>query len=123
MDGTIVKLMTTGYFCDTAQIHDDNLIAQISNDTKVVRDKKIGKAKVSLEVLEKVDDLSLDRYVEGGHRFVADDQFGLDSECSGYGDSLKLTTAKLVRIAMCKVAWQADHVEELPDPFLATALE
>ena len=51
-----------------------------------------------LQLLEQVDDLRLDRDVEGGHRLVGDDQLGLERERPGDADALALAAGELVRV-------------------------
>jgi serine kinase of HPr protein (carbohydrate metabolism regulator) len=66
---------------------------------EVVGDEQIGKAEAALQVLQQVDDLRLDRDVEGGDRLVAHDQVGIDRQRAGDADALALAAGELVRIA------------------------
>src|SRR5215207_7801099 len=50
-------------------------------------------------MLEKVHDLRLDRYVEGGDRLVADDKLRVKDERASDPDSLPLAARKAVRVA------------------------
>ena len=45
-----------------------------------------------LELLEKVDDLRLDRDVQCGDRLIANDERGLDSKRPGNADALPLAS-------------------------------
>lgn len=51
--------------------HDDDIMADMFHDCKIMRNKQVRKPQLILEVLEKVDDLSLDTDIERAHDFVA----------------------------------------------------
>ncbi len=69
-----------------------------------------------LEVGEQVDDLSADRDIECGDGLVADDEFGLESEGSGYSDALSLASGELVGVSGDAVWAESDFLEDLLDP-------
>ena len=60
-----------------------------------------------LQVLQKVDDLGLDGNVQGGHRFIAHDEPGLQDQGPRDADALALTAGKGVGIAAQKGPVQA----------------
>ena len=66
-----------------------------------------------LEVLEEVDDLGLDGYVEGGDRLVADDQGRLHRQRPGDADPLALAPRELVRVAAGVLGQEPDAAEEV----------
>jgi hypothetical protein len=61
-----------------AQIHDEDAVAHVLNDIKIVRDEDIGEGEVPLEIDEQVEHLRLDRLVERGNRLVEDDELRLE---------------------------------------------
>ncbi len=67
---------------------------------QVVGDEEIGQAEVLLQFDEQVEDLGLDRDIERGNRFVADDEFRLEGERAGDADALALAAGKLERVAV-----------------------
>ena len=85
---------------DPAKIHDEDPPADVFDDGDVVRDEQAGHIVTSLEVLEKIDDLRLNRDVEGADRFVAHHEPGLEGERAGDADPLPLPAAQLVRISL-----------------------
>ena len=86
-----------GAFFDEFTVFENrDLIADVFNDGEVVGDKEVGEVKFFLEVHQKVDDLGLDRDIEGTDRFVADDKLRFDGEGAGNTDALALTSAKFV---------------------------
>jgi hypothetical protein len=83
-----------------------------------VRNEHHRQAKLQLQLLHQVQHLSLNGYVEGGYRFVGDDQFGLYGECAGNADALALPSGELVRIAACVFRPQADAAKQLRNALL-----
>ena len=69
--------------------------------------EQVGQSQLILQILQQVDDLSLDRNVEGRDGFVANDEIGLGGQGSSDADALPLPAGKLVRIAVDKVGVQA----------------
>src|SRR5438552_17057048 len=78
-------------------------------------DEEVRELEAILELLEKVDDLRLDRDVERRDRFVADDELGLDRERAGDPDALALAARELVRIAVGEVRIQTHDAKQLLD--------
>ena len=58
----------------------------------------------SLQILQQVHDLRLDRDIERRDRLVANDQFGFCRECPCDADALTLTAGEFVRPAIERVA-------------------
>src|SRR5437899_1528154 len=73
------------------------------------------------KLLQQVDDLSLDRDVEGRHRFVGDDQLGAHGEGAGDADALTLAPGELMRVAPEVLGGEAHRLEQLYDALLALA--
>src|SRR5262249_17960662 len=86
------------------------------DDRKIMGDKQIGEPELLLQVLQEIDDLGLDRYIQRRHRFVADDQLWLDSERTRDTDALALTAGELVRVAAHIIRPQTDGLEQIDDP-------
>ena len=63
-------------------------------------DEKVGDSELVLQILEQVDHLSLNRYIEGGHRFITDNKFWSQGYGSSNPDSLALTTGELIGITV-----------------------
>ena len=67
-------------------------------DDEVVRDQQVGEVERALEMGQQVEDLRLDRDVEGGDRLVGDDQHGPERERARDPDPLALAARELVGI-------------------------
>ena len=76
MLGTMEEGVGFGEFDELADIHDRNPIADVFDDTEVVGDEEIGEAEFVLQAHEQVEDLSLNRDIEGRDRLIGDDQTG-----------------------------------------------
>ena len=80
---------------------------------EVVADEEIGQAELGAQVHQQVDDLGLDRDVEGRDRLVADHEVGLQGQGAGDADALALAAAHLVRIAAGEAGRQAAERQQL----------
>ena len=86
-----------GAFFDEFTVFENrDLIADVFNDGEVVGDKEVSKVELFLKIHEEVDDLGLDRDIEGTDRFIADDKLRFDGEGAGNADALALASAKFV---------------------------
>ena len=55
---------------DLSGVKNRNAVCNVGNDAEIVRDEGDREAKLLLQILEQLEDLRLDRYVERGCRFV-----------------------------------------------------
>jgi len=110
---------------DHAEIHDGDPIRDMADDAEIVCDEHVGEPELVLEVVQEVDDLGLDGYVERGHRLVCDDQPGIQGERPRDADALSLPARELVRIAIDVGRREADDLQEFPHTLanLATRAE
>jgi hypothetical protein len=96
-----------------AEIHDDHPVGEVLDHAEIVADEEVGEAEFLPEVHEEVQDLGLDRDVEGGYRLVADEKARLHGECSGDADALSLAARELVRKARLEGGIEADPLQHL----------
>src|SRR5260221_5010481 len=82
------------------------------DDGEIVGDEKIGQSELALQIHQQVDDLRLDRGGEGGERLVANDERGVEREGGRDADALALAAGEFVRIALHRLAAQADLLEK-----------
>jgi hypothetical protein len=113
--GVVVDLISGAGLHDFAQVHDGDAVADVLDDGEVVGDEEVGEREFLLELFEEVDDLCLDRDVEGGDGFVEDEELRIQGERSGDADALALTTGELVGEAAAEFAAEADELEKFVD--------
>jgi hypothetical protein len=66
-----------------------------------VADEEVGEAELVLEIEQEVQDLGLDRLVEGGDRLVQDDELGLERQGAGdVSPAGRWPARELVRVAL-----------------------
>ena len=59
--------------------------------------KQIRQSPLFLKVFQHIDNLSLNRYIQRGDRFITDDELRIYRKSSCDTDTLSLSTGKLVR--------------------------
>ncbi len=82
-------------------------------------DEQEGQAEIRLHAGQEIEDLSLDRQIQGRDRLVADHEFRLEDERAGNSDPLALAAREFVRIAVQRSPWQADTIDQRLDAALA----
>ena len=85
------------------------------HDGEVVRDQDRSQPQLSLELLQQVHDLGLNRDVERAHRFVRDDEVGIQRQRPGHADPLALSARQLVRVTVGVGRMQTHGLEEPGD--------
>src|SRR5215472_18947696 len=88
------------------------------NDGEIVTDEEEREAELSLQILQQVDDLRLDRNIERGDRLVAHDEIGLSRERARNGDALTLSAGEFMRPACFGLARQPHFFQQQVDPRL-----
>ena len=74
MGGRGVEVGGRGVLDDLAGVHHGDAVAHAGDDAEVVGDQQHGDVEALLQVGEEVEDLRLDRHVEGRRRLVGDEQ-------------------------------------------------
>ena len=98
---------------DRAQVHDRDAPRQVRDDRELMRDEEDRDARVAHEVLEQVEDLGLDRDIQGADRLVREDELGTGGECASDRDALALAAGQLARPPVPDRLRQAHAVEHL----------
>src|SRR5207245_1136932 len=97
---------------DAAKIHDGHALADMLDDRQIMGNEEISEPQLLLQVLQQIDDLGLDRYVQRRHRLVADNQLGFDRERPRDTDALTLPARELVRMPAHVIRLQTDGLEQ-----------
>ena len=100
--GSRLSSRELGHLDDPAEVHHRDPVADVADDRQVVGDEQVGQPELALEPLEQVDDLGLDRHVEGADRLVGDDEVRVQGERPGDADPLALAARELVRVAVAR---------------------
>src|SRR4030088_1524596 len=100
---------------DAAEIHHGNAPADVLDDREIMGNEEIGEPELLLQILQEIDDLGLDRYIQCRHRLIADNEFGFDRERARDTDALALTAGELVRMAAHVIRLQADGFQQIHD--------
>ena len=115
-------------FNDPAEVHHRNPVREITNHAQVVGNEQVGDAQFLLQISEQVQNLRLDRDIEGRNRLVADDESRLYRQGPGDTDPLALAPRKFVRITPDMGGVELNPLEEFLHPpgplgFVRTDLE
>src|ERR1043165_455378 len=84
----------------------------MSNRTQVMGDEEIREVLFATQSFEQVHDLRLNGNVEGGYRFVGDDEIRIDCERACDADALPLTAGELMGISLDETFTQTDSFEQ-----------
>src|SRR5699024_6736580 len=101
-----------------AQVHAGDVVGEILDHAQVVGDEYVCRPHLPLQLLEQVQDLSLDGYVQGGDRLVADDELGVHRQGPGDADALAAAAVQLVGEGVDKAPGQSHDVHQLQGPLL-----
>ena len=104
------------HFRQLSQIHHGDPISQVLDHVQVVRDEQVGQVILGLQILEQVDDLRLNRHVQGRDRFIAHDQLRVQRQGARNADPLALAPGKFMRVPRVMIRPQAHAVEKLTHP-------
>ena len=105
------------HFHDFAQIHNHDPTAEVLDDSEVVSDEEVRDSVLLLKIVQQIDDLCLDGYIESADRFVANDQFRFDCQRSRDTDALTLAAAELVRVTVHSRRVKPNRGQQRPNSF------
>ena len=91
-----------------AEVHHHHFIGNMAHDAEVVGNEEIGEIELLLQVHQQVQDLRLDRDVQGRYRLVRHQDSGPQHQGAGNRDSLALPAREHVRIAVIVLGPQTD---------------
>ena len=100
---------------DAPQIHDDHAVGEVLDHAEIVADEQIREVEVGSELHEEIQHLRLNRDIERGDRFVADQQLGLDGQGTRDADARALAAGELVRKAPPERRVEPDFAHQLVD--------
>ena len=115
MQRCLEEFLNGGLFHDTSGVEYRDPVTHPGNESQVMGDEDHCHTEVILDLLDELDDLYLDRHIEGTRRFIGDEEFRPTGEGGGDDHPLLETTAQLVRVIVC-VHFQTNWLERtVPD--------
>jgi hypothetical protein len=116
MDGAVQHGVHRTLLHHAAGVHDGDPVRESRDHGQIMRHPDERRARVAAELLHLGEDLALDRHVQRGRRFVADDERGPVQQRDGDGDALAHAAGELVRIALQPLVRRgdADLAERVP---------
>jgi hypothetical protein len=106
-------------FDDGAVVHDRDPVTDLADHFEVVRNQDHRELVSMSQLGDQIEDLCLYRHVEGGDRFIEDQQTRPGRESPGDGDTLSFATRKLRWASIRNRRRQSDLIEKLGDAFSA----
>ena len=91
------------------------MVAHEADDREIVGHENEGETIAPSKILEEVQDLCLDRNVEGGRRLIEQQEIRPDRQRAGDGGALPLASGEFVRQCALKIGIKTDVVEQAPD--------
>ena len=89
-----------GGFDDTTGIHNLDAVAETGDDPEIMRDEHNRHAQFPLHFFDQLENLRLHRDIEGGGRFVGDENLGFGDERHGDHYALSHAAGEFVRVIM-----------------------
>ena len=98
--GVVEYVVNTTDLYDLSCVKNSNTVSDVGYDTKVVGDEYDGVIELSLQLLEQIEDLSLNGNVKSRSRLVANKHLGLTGKSNSNNDSLSHTAGILEGIVV-----------------------
>ena len=117
--GAAKSVALDGQLHHPAGVDHGDPVAEVLGHQEVVQDHHVGRAELLAQACQQVQDLRLDRDVEGRDRLVEQHQVGVEDEGPGQGDPLALAARELVRPPARGRRVEPDQLQHLADPRLA----
>ena len=108
-------VIRSALFNDPAAFHDYNPVTELLHQRYVMADKQDGKipAPLTAQIIQKREYIPLDGHVQGGSRLIADQDGGIDRQCSGYGSPLALPPAHFMGKAVLELRGKAAEFQQI----------
>ena len=114
VDGIADDLIRNALFNDLAAVHDQYTVTELLDQCDVMADKQDGKisSPLTAQIIQKREDILLDRHIQRRSRFIADQDGGIDRQCSGYGGPLALSPAHFMGKAVLELSGEAAEFQK-----------
>ena len=94
MEGGREDLVGRAFGDDFPAQHHRCAVRDAAHDAQIVGDEQIGDTKVILQTLQELQDFIGHKLIEGGCRFITNDEIGFRRKRAGDGDALLLAARK-----------------------------
>src|SRR5262245_5697323 len=108
MQGCCIEALPVSQLNELAKIHHRHPVREVPDDREVVCDQEVGETVAFLQVIQQVDDLSLNRDVQGRDRLVTHNERGLYGQGADNADPLTLSAGKFMRVTLTQGRGQPD---------------
>lgn len=98
MPGGKKKILRQRFLDDASQVHDGNPGAEVLDGRKRMRYQDQSEAETPSDVRQQIEYLHLDGSVKSRDGLVCHQKAGFQSQCSGDGNALLLSTAQFRRV-------------------------
>ena len=112
MQGAVVQRFGVRDLADMASVEDADAVRYRAHDAHIVRDEETGELLFLLQGVQQMEDLGLDRDVEGRDGLVADQELRLRGQRAGDAHALALPSGELAGIAKDRLPRQSDAFEQ-----------
>src|SRR5258706_1306757 len=114
-----INRVAISHLDDAAEIKNQYAMGNLPDYREVVADEDQRHARPCLQIDNEIDNLPLHRDIERAHRFVADNEFGIDDHGARDSDTLVLAAREFVRVSVDPAGIEADLFHEFTDSRLS----
>ena len=122
MGGVVQNIRRFAHLHTAPAVHDGDALAERTDQAQVVGDEEEGHVQLLPQFFEQVDDLRLDRYVQGTGRLVTDEHLGVHGDGLGDGGALALAAGELMGKPVGVVGLEPDAGDQVDDVLVAPLL-
>ena len=94
----VEHLFGAAHFQELAGAHDGDVRGDLCHYGQAVGDENIGQREFALEFLQQKENLRADGNIEGGNRFIGNDELWLEDQSASNADALALAAGEFVWI-------------------------
>ena len=115
MLGALEERVTRADLDHLAVVHHRNRVRHVAHHGEVVCHEEVREPELLLELAQEVEDLGLDRHVDGRYGLVENNELGPEREGARDADALALAARELSRLGARVLGPEPDELEELSD--------
>jgi len=100
MQGGGEKNIRPGRLDNAPEVHDGHPVADVFHHAEIMGYEQVGQGQFFPQFRQEVDDLGLNRDIQGRHRLVGHHQGRVENKGSGDADALPLASAELEGVSV-----------------------